>query len=322
MPLLQINNLNITYNTNNKSVMAVRNFNLTLNNQESIGIVGESGSGKSTLAMAILRLLPLGTEVNGQILLENNNLLTMSSEEFNKIRWSNISLVFQKSMNSLSPVHKIGAQMIDICKLQNFDKTKNEIKNDIFDLFKLVNLPNNTFNSYPHELSGGMLQRVNIAISLLFYPKLLIFDEATTALDVVTQGQILDEIIELEKKLKLSRIMITHDLSVVASSCKKIAVMYAGELLEVGYVNDVLNTPLHPYTLQLLNSYPNLKTKKTKLEGIPGSLPDLSIIQNGCIFAPRCKYANSICFNQKPKIINFENERCVACHYTRGESYE
>lgn len=323
MSLLEIKNLNVIYKVKGKEIKAVKDFVLNVESQDSIGIVGESGSGKSTLAMAILQLLSHKTsEITGQILFQGSDLLKINEEELRKIRWKDIAVVFQKSMNSLSPVHKIGVQMSDIYKVHEPKTKDKEIKERILELFNLVNLPHRVFDYYPHELSGGMMQRVSIALSLIFYPKLLILDEATTALDVVTQGQILDEILMLEEKLKLTRIMITHDLSIVASTCKKIAVMYAGYLLEFGYVSDVLIKPKHPYTKELLASYPSLTGKKEELTGIKGSLPNLSMEPKGCIFADRCKKAKEICFIKSPEMIDLSKEWKVVCHLVGGEEGE
>ncbi len=323
MSLLEVKNLNVIYKVERKEIRAVRNVTLNVESQDSIGIVGESGSGKSTLAMAILQLLPYNiAEATGEIIFDGIDLLKTSQDELRNIRWKDISVVFQKSMNSLSPVHKIGFQMGDIYKVHKPNSTNEEIKGRILELFKLVNLPERIYDSYPHELSGGMMQRVSIALSLIFYPRLLILDEATTALDVVTQGQILDEIMKLEEKLHLTRIMITHDVSVVASTCKKVAVMYAGYLLELGYVSDVLTRPKHPYTQGLLSSFPSLEGERKDLRGIPGSLPDLSIAHEGCIFADRCKKANNICFVKTPEMVELTKGWKVACHLMGGEDIE
>lgn len=323
MSLIEIKNLNITYKVKEKEIKAVRNFSFKIEPQDSLGIVGESGSGKSTLAMAILRLLPKRTaNVTGEIIFNKKNLVNLSEEDLKKIKWKEIAYVFQKSMNCLSPVHKIGKQMEDIYKVHN-GKAKNiEIKKKILKLFELVNLSERVYDSYPHELSGGMMQRVSIAISLIHYPKLLILDEATTALDVVTEGQILDELMKLEEKLNLTRIMITHDVSVVSSTCKKVAVMYAGYLLEYGYVKDVLSSPKHPYTQELLNSYPSMTEEKKELKGIEGEFPDLSMEHKGCIFANRCKKAIDVCFTKEPEILHLPRDWKVACHLVGGEKLD
>lgn len=319
MSILEIKDLDVTYKVKGKEIKAVKNFTIDIDEEDSIGIVGESGSGKSTLAMAILKLLPEKiSQVKGEIFYKDSDLLSLNNDEFRKIRWKDISVVFQKSMNSLSPVHKIGKQIIDIYKVHEPGAKDGEIRQRILELFKLVNLPSKIIDCYPHELSGGMMQRVSIALGLIHYPKLLIMDESTTALDVINQSQILSEIMKLEETLKLTRIMITHDLSVVSSTCKKIAVMYAGYLLETGYVTEVLKSPKHPYTEELLNSYPSLDGNKNSLTSIQGTLPDLSIEHQGCIFANRCKKSKEICFLHNPKMRCLSEHRKVACHLVGG----
>ena len=298
MALLELKNVNVRYIMKDKKVHACQHVSLEIEEQDSIGIVGESGSGKSTLASAVLRLLPHRiTQVDGEILYNGKDLLKLTKDEMDALRWTDLSIVFQKSMSALSPVHKVGAQMEDVYRVHFPNADKNEIKQRVYDLFKVVNLSDRVYELYPHELSGGMMQRVSIALSLLHNPRLLVLDEATTALDVVTQSQILREIMSLEQNLNVTRIMITHDVSVVASTCKKIAVMYAGRLMESGETKDVLVNPQHPYTQGLLKSFPSFKGAKNDLRGIPGSLPDLSQDIPGCVFAPRCPFATEKCRN-------------------------
>ena len=312
--ILTVNNFNVTYKNKSRSVYAVKDVNFSINKGDSLGIAGESGSGKSTLAMAILRLLPdKTTEMSGRVYFLERNLLKLNDEEVRGLRWSEMAVVLQKSMNSLSPVHRIGTQVEDIYKVHKPDAEKKEIYDKFSHLLNLVNLSNRIYNLYPHEISGGMLQRVSIAISLIHNPKLLVLDEATTALDVVTQGQILDEILKMESEFDMTRIMITHDLSVVATSCNKAAIMYAGELMEIGKTNNVLLEPMHPYTKDLLSSFPSLKGEKTVLKGIKGYLPDLSKTYDGCIYSFRCKYAKDVCFKYRPHMINFNNAQSVRC---------
>ncbi|WP_461811235.1 ABC transporter ATP-binding protein [Faecalimonas sp.] len=320
--ILTVNNLNVTYINNDRRVMAVRDVSFSIDKGDSLGIVGESGSGKSTMAMALLRLHPKGTEISGEAMFEGKNLLTISNEEMNELRWTKIAVVFQKAMNSLSAVHRISEQIEDIYRVHCPQATSAEIKEKALELLKLVNLPDRAYHLYPHEMSGGMLQRVAIAISLLHSPQLLIFDEATTALDVVTQGQILSEIVEMEKTLSTTRMMITHDMSVVATTCNKVAVMYAGELMEFGLVKEVLTHPHHPYTKGLQASFPSLKGEKKTLTSIPGFLPDLSKECKGCVFAPRCSYATERCRKQRPPMIKISDTSAVACWLCEGEKNE
>lgn len=322
MALLSIKDLSVIYHSGERHVKALNVINLDVSEGESLGIVGESGSGKTTLIMAILRLLPKGAaEVRGEAYLNGKELLSISEEELLKLRWEEMSLVFQKSMNALSPVHKIGNFINDIYRIHRPEVSKKDGQKRIEELFELVNLPPRVYDLYPHELSGGMMQRVSIALSLLFNPKLLILDEATTALDVVTQTQILEEIIELEKKLGITRIMITHDISVVASTCKNVAVLYAGCLLEVGPTCEVLVNPIHSYTKGLINSFPVFDNDTHKpLQSIVGSLPDLSSPPPGCIFAPRCPRACDICRQSIPELKNYGQGRYAACHFAGGEN--
>lgn len=317
--LLKLENVNVSYVNKEKEVHAVRNVTFEINKGDSLGIVGESGSGKSTLAMALLRLHdPASTKVTGKALFEESDLLSVTQEEMNKLRWSEISVVFQKAMNALSPVHRIHEQVEDIYHVHDPKASKKEIEQRMLHLLKLVNLPERVYRLYPHEMSGGMLQRVAIAVSLLHSPKLIIFDEATTALDVVTQGQILKEVVQMESEIHMTRIMITHDMSVVAASCNKVAVMYAGEMMEVGLVKDIFKNPLHPYTQGLLKSFPSLKGENSQLLAIPGFLPDLSKEVCGCIFAPRCPHATAKCQNQKPEQMSMENGHMTACWLYQG----
>lgn len=319
MSLLSIKNANVIYKVKGADIHAVHNVSFEVEQQDSVGIVGESGSGKSTLAMMILRLLPKGNALtDGRIEFGERELLSMTEEEFGKLRWTEIAAVFQKSMNALSPVHKIGHQMMKIYKVHCPDAPKSEAKKRVLELFSMVNLPERVFHLYQHELSGGMMQRVSIALSLMFNPRLIIMDEATTALDVITESQILEEIMRLEKDLKITRLMITHDMSIVANTCKKIAVMYAGCLLEYGLVTDVIANPKHPYTIGLIKSFPNFKGERTEIYSMEGSLPDLSRLPEGCVFAPRCPYAQEKCFTCPPQMTTYENGRKVMCHLEGG----
>lgn len=318
--VLSVQNMNVTYVNKSKRVMAVRNASFSISKGDSLGLVGESGSGKSTLDIALLGLLPKETtEITGKaIFLEDTDLLSISEKEMNELRWKKLAVVFQKAMNSLSPVHRISTVFEDIYRVHEPHATKEEIHAATVRLLKLVNLPERVYHLYPHEMSGGMLQRVAIAMSLLHSPQLLIFDEATTALDVVTQGQILKEIVQMEKELETTRIMITHDMSVVSSSCNKVAVMYAGEIVEFGYVKNVMVHPQHPYTKALLKSFPALKGEKRKMESIPGFLPGLSKEIPACVFAPRCAYATERCRAEKPLFHSREDGSGTACFLTEG----
>ena len=320
MALLSIQDLCVDYVSQSRRVHAVDHFSLDIEEGESLGIVGESGSGKSTLIMALMRLLPKGkAEVSGKALLDGEDLISMPEDTLAALRWQKMSIVFQKAMNSFSPVHRIGFLMQDVYRHHKPQATKEEARARIEELLELVGLPPRVYTLYPHELSGGMMQGVNIALSLMFNPKLLILDEATTALDVVTQTQILDEIMELERKLGITRIMVTHDISVVASTCKNVAVMYAGQCLETGPVDKVLTKPLHIYTQGLINSFPeNTGGEKKPLASIPGSLPDLSNPPQGCIFAPRCSMAQPECSEGRIETTVMDGGRQVRCRRCAG----
>lgn len=320
MALLSLKDVSVTYHSGGKDVHAINHVSLDVEKGESLGIVGESGSGKTTLIMAVLRLLPPGrAAVSGQALLEDRDLFRMDAAELSAVRWEEMAIVFQKAMNALSPVHRIGTFISDIYLRHRPDASRAEAKEVVEKMLGMVNLPPRVFNLYPHELSGGMMQRVSIAMSLLFNPELLIMDEATTALDVVTQNQILDEIVRLEEQMGITRIMITHDISVVARTCRNVAVLYAGSLLESGPTEQVLVDPVHPYTRGLIDSFPKFESGERKpLLSIGGSLPDLSDPPAGCVFAPRCKYACERCMREKPQL-RCVNSHQVACHLAGGE---
>lgn len=322
MAILEMKNLNVTYRSGERKVRAVAELTASIEEGDSLGVVGESGSGKSTLALAILRLHDARvTDIDGEIWFQGEEMNGMGDERLRAIRWKDLSVVFQKSMNNLSPVHRVGEQFEDIYRVHEPKAASAEIRKEVNRLFQLVNLAPRVYDLYPHELSGGMLQRVSIALSLIFGPKMLIMDEATTALDVVTQGQILKEIKKLEEQISVTRIMITHDLSVVATSCKKIIVMYAGRLMEFGLVRDILKEPKHPYTQGLIHSFPSLHGPKTALEPIPGTLPDLAHLPQGCVFAPRCKHAIARCRQEVPPEIWLDEGHKVAC-FLYGEGGE
>ena len=320
MALLEIRDLSVDYLMEGGRVHAVDHVSLSLEEGTSLGIVGESGSGKSTLGMAVLRLLDPGSaSVTGSVRFDGEELLTMPEARLRQVRWQALAAVFQKSMNALSPVHRIGQQMADVYRLHHPEADKAACRARVLEVLRQVDLAERVYRLYPHELSGGMMQRVSIALSLLNHPKLVLFDEATTALDVITQGQILKEIQRLEKELGLTRMMITHDISVVATSCTHVAVLYAGRLMEVGPAASVLRHPAHPYTAGLMAAFPSLTGEKKPLQGIPGSLPDLTQTIPGCVFALRCPYATEACRSAQPALEQVEPGWQAACCHRLGE---
>ncbi|MCD6489029.1 MAG: ABC transporter ATP-binding protein [Desulfurococcales archaeon] len=311
--LLEVKDVKTYFYTTTGVVKAVDGVSFTLNKGEVLGIAGESGCGKSTLAYSIIRLVPPpGKIVSGEIYFEGRNVLKLSDESFRKeIRWKKISMVFQGAMNALNPVYTVGDQIAEVLILHK-GLTKKEAYNKVYELLSLVGIDPKRAHSYPHELSGGMKQRVMIAMALALNPPLVIADEPTTALDVVVQAQIMNLLKKLQKELRMSIILITHDLSLIAEIADKVAILYAGKLVEYGTAKQIYYNPQHPYTKGLLASIPRLKGEITKLEWIPGVPPDLRFPPPGCRFEPRCKYRMPKC-KEEPPIIEIEPGHYVAC---------
>ena len=278
-----------------------------------VGLAGESGSGKSTIAHAILRILhPPALITGGQVLFEGRDILEMDEGELEQFRWSKISIVFQSAMNSLNPVMKIRDQLLDV--MLHHGLSKAEANQRALDLFDLVGLESQRLDAYPHQLSGGMRQRAVIAIALALNPPLLIMDEPTTALDVVVQKDILQQIAVLRERLAFSILFITHDLSLLVEISEQIAIMYAGEIVEKAPARELFEHPQHPYTLGLMNSFPSISGTKHKLTGIPGSPPDLVAPPTGCRFHPRCPKAMAVCTQAAPQTRLVTAGHTVACH--------
>jgi len=311
--LLDIRNLKTYFYTTKGVVKAVDNVSVKLNKGEVLGIAGESGCGKSTLAYSIIRLVPSpGKIVSGEIYFNGENILKYSDEEFRrKIRWKGISMVFQGAMNALNPVYTVGDQIAEVIMLHE-GLTKKEAYTRVYKLLALVGIDPRRAHSYPHELSGGMKQRVMIAMALALNPPLVIADEPTTALDVVVQAQIMNLLKRLQRELKISIILITHDLSLIAEIADKVAIMYAGKIVEFGTAEQIYYNPQHPYTQGLLSSIPRLRGELEKLEWIPGVPPDLIKPPPGCRFAPRCKFRFEKC-DSEPPVIEIEPGHYVAC---------
>ena len=312
MSILEIENLSVYYVGKTSTVKAVENVSLKLEEGELLGIVGESGCGKTTLARSIMDVNPQTAKINsGQIYFEGKQLLKILKKDFvEDYKWKKISFIPQSAMNSLDPVYRIIDQMREILVIRGgFNKKVADVKSE--ELFNLVGIDVKRLRDFPHQFSGGMKQRVAIAMALALDPKIIIADEPVTALDVIVQRQILDLFNELREKLNLSIILVTHDVSVVAYICQKVAVMYAGEIVEMGTVTSILEDPQHPYTMGLNNAFPDLQSKDDFLVPIEGSPPNLVYPPSGCRFKERCPFSIKKC-NEKP-IRSFANEKEVIC---------
>jgi peptide/nickel transport system ATP-binding protein len=310
-PILQIKDLKVSFQTGKKFVPAVDGISFELKEGEILGIVGESGSGKSVTSLATMGLIssPPGKIETGEIIFNEKNLTRFSEKEWRKIRGNQISMIFQEPMTSLNPLFTIGNQLIEAIRLHT-NLSKREALIRCIDLLRLVGIPRaeGILKEHPHQLSGGMRQRVMIAMAMACNPKVLIADEPTTALDVTIQAQILALMKDLNKKTDTSIIFITHDLGVVAEICERVIVMYSGQIVEQGDVRTILKNPQHPYTKGLLKSVPNLSEKKEILYSIPGSVPAPGTIQKGCRFAARCSEVFGQCHEAAPKLYKTEKD--------------
>ena len=315
--LLEIRNLSVVYKTDEDVVQAVNRINFEIGRKETIGLVGETGAGKTTTALAIMQLLPerTGLITEGEIIFKGENLLKKSRHEMRMTRGSSISMIFQDPMTSLNPIMTIGDQILESLEIHNYEKkNKKALAERVDELLTLVGMQPRRKGEYPHQFSGGMKQRVVIAIALACKPELLIADEPTTALDVTIQAQVLDLMAELKEKLDTSMIMITHDLGVVAQTCDKVAIMYAGELIEKGTAVDIFEGKRHhPYTMGLFGSIPDMLVESRRLSPIEGLMPDPTDLPPGCKFHPRCKFCMEICLKQIPKVYQ-SGEHAIMCH--------
>jgi peptide/nickel transport system ATP-binding protein len=313
-PLLSVRDLRVEYLTPTGPVCAVDGVSFDIGKGEVLGLAGESGSGKSTVAQAILRILrPPAVITGGQVLFEGEDILDMSEERLRQLRWRKVSLVFQSAMNSLNPILTIGEQIVDAI-LAHKPVKRSEAVDRAVSLLKLVGIDSSRLTSYPHQLSGGMRQRVVIAIALALEPPLMLMDEPTTALDVVVQKEILHQVAELKDKLGFSILFITHDLSLILEFSTRIAVLYAGRLVEMAPSQQLFHTPRHPYTQGLLGSVPSVRGPRRKLVGIPGSPPDMRKLPAGCRFHPRCPSATSRCREDVPLLRELGPGHIEACH--------
>ena len=312
--LLEIKDLCVEFKTMAGTVHAVDHLSYTLHRGEKLGIVGESGSGKSVSSLAMMQLIPNppGKVTGGQILYNGKDLVKLSEREMQKIRGNEISMIFQEPMTSLNPIIRCGKQIAESLRLHRGMKKK-EAMEEAIKMMQAVGIANPQARAYeyPHQMSGGMRQRVMIAMALACQPQILIADEPTTALDVTIQAQILDLIRDLNQEMNTSVVFITHDLGVVAEMCTRVIVMYAGEIVEEAPVEVLFNNPTHPYTEGLIASVPKLGSGVKVLPSIPGSVPDLSMLPKGCRFAPRCKYATERCHNEEPDLFEVsEHQKC------------
>ncbi|WP_055669593.1 ABC transporter ATP-binding protein [Desnuesiella massiliensis] len=299
--LLKIENLHINFITVDGTVKAVNGVDLELNKGETLGLVGETGAGKTTTALGIMRLVPNppGKILDGDIQFEGQSLLKLSEEEMRRIRGNKVSMIFQDPMTSLNPVETVGDQIAEVISIHQ-DVTNEEAKKKAAEMLELVGIPAARLNEYPHQFSGGMKQRVVIAIALACNPQLLIADEPTTALDVTIQAQVLEMMNKLKRDLGTSMLLITHDLGVVAQVCDKVAIMYGGEIVEAGSLEDIFENTKHPYTMGLFGSIPNMEDDVDRLSPIKGLMPDPTNLPSGCKFHPRCPYAKPICQEKIP----------------------
>lgn len=312
--ILEIKDLTIHYITDDEVVKAVNDISISLEEGESLGLVGETGAGKTTTAMGILGLVPNppGRIIGGEILYKGKNLLKMSDSEMRKIRGHEISMIFQDPMTALNPVLTVGDQIMEVIQLHQ-KVSKAEALRRAMDMMEMVGIEGGRYNEYPHQFSGGMKQRIVIAIALACNPNLLIADEPTTALDVTIQAQVLDLIDNLKKKFNTSLLLITHDLGVVAEVCDKVAIVYAGRIVEYGTLEHIYNNPKHPYTNGLFGSIPDFSKKSHRLNPIKGLMPDPSNLPEGCAFADRCPHATEICHKKQPQAIEIEPGHTVRC---------
>ena len=319
MAILEVKNLKMHYRTKTETVRAVEEVSFHVNEGETFGLVGESGCGKSATCRTIARLLPeTGKVMEGSVEFCGRDLVKLSEREMTAIRGSGISMIFQEPMTALNPVLTIQQQLFETLKRQKLSKA--QMYERAVELLRLVDIPEpeSRMKQYIHQFSGGMRQRAMIAIALAAQPKLLLADEPTTALDVTIQHQIIHLLNQLKKELNMSVILVTHDLGVVRQMCDRVAVMYAGHIVETGPCDQVLDAPAHPYTIGLIRSLPRDNDDRERLDPIPGLPPDLSQEIVGCPFAPRCSHCTELCGREMPPVLDLGEGRSVRCHYAES----
>lgn len=315
--LLEVKNLSTSFISDQGRLRAVDDVSFFVRKGETVGLVGESGCGKSVTSLSLLRMIDSPGRIDsGEIWLNGTNIMTLSNSQMRKVRGSEISMVFQEPMNSLNPVFTVGNQIAEVFRIHQ-NLSGSELRQKTLEMLKLVNIPSpeKRIDEYPHELSGGMRQRVMIAMALACKPKLLIADEPTTALDVTIQAQILTLMVRLQKELGMAILFITHDLGVVAEVCDYVLVMYAGKIIESGKVSDLFKSPRHPYTKGLLASIPRLGKRQATLPAIGGVIPSLAELPKGCRFSNRCPYAKDLCHQKEPVLEELPEGRNVACWF-------
>lgn len=315
--VLDVINLETTFFTDDGAVPAVDDISFSIYEGEILGIVGESGSGKSVTSLSVMRLIPSppGKITSGQILFEDKDLVKLTDKEMRRVRGKDVAMIFQEPMTSLNPLFTIGNQLLEAIRIHHKKWSKQQMRERAIEILKLVGLPRAEalLKDYPHQLSGGMRQRVMIAMALVCNPKLLIADEPTTALDVTIQAQILQLMKNLNDQLNTAVMLITHDLGVVAETCERVIVMYAGQVVEEASVHDLFKKPAHPYTQGLLQSVPDMRFKKEALYSIPGSVPKPGTIEMGCRFADRCQFAMPRCTTETPKLYEAATGQMARC---------
>ncbi len=319
-PLLSVRDLRVTYRLGRTAVPAVRGVDLDLDVGETLGLAGESGCGKSSLAGALLRLLPKGTEVSGQVLLDGEDVLTMKPGRLRAVRWTDMAIVFQGALHTLNPVQRVGSQIGEAIRLHSARAGGGAVNRRVGELLELVGLPARRARDYPHQLSGGQRQRVLIGLALACEPRLLIADEPTTALDVMVQAQVLALLEDLQQRFGLAVVFITHDLSTLAAVCRRVAVMYAGRVIEEGPSADVLGSPAHPYTRALAAAFPVIGDPAFRMapSGVPGDPPDPRELPGGCPFHPRCPEAEEACRTAAVELWAAGAARRAACIHVPG----
>ena len=314
-PLLEVKDLVIHYETDDGVVKALNGVNIHIGVGETLGLVGETGAGKTTLAKGIMRLIPHppGRILGGEVIFEGQDLLKLSTNGMEAIRGRDISMIFQDPMTSLNPVLTVGEQIMEVIENHNTNLSKQEARKWAENVLERVGIPAERFGEYPHQFSGGMKQRVVIAIALACNPKLLIADEPTTALDVTIQAQVLEMIYKLKSENNTSMILITHDLGVVAQNCDYVAIIYAGEVVEYGTLREIYKDTKHPYTEGLFGSIPSLTSDVKRLQAIDGMMPDPTRLPEGCVFCERCKYAVPECSKTHPEMVTVGGTHQVRC---------